>query len=201
MKTTTAKSPWLTRKALLFYDPAFLKLPARLSFTFILLLTAFNSGAQSVSPSTLNISGQSAAFGNYSFEWSVGEAASVATLSNSSLVVTTGVLQPYVSNQPVIRNLAGLWLPDEIRVYPNPTRDFIEINILHRFKGKNKLTLMDADGRKVMETEFIYNGNGRIERWDLSKLIIGQYFLYIQQVSPVTGKVVKRGAFTILKIN
>lgn len=170
----------------------------------LLLLTSIGAylfaPAQSISPSIINTTGHSVSSGNFHIEWSVGESA-ISTMSNGNLVVTSGVLQPYVANQPQIRNLAGLWLPDEIRVYPNPTRDIIEINILHRFKGKNKLELVDMQGRKVMETQFEYNGAGRIEKWNLSKLVAGEYFLYIQQLSPVTGKTIKRGAFKILKIN
>jgi hypothetical protein len=170
----------------------------------LLLLSLFScltlfAAAQSISPATVNSSGQSATFGNYRFEWSVGEGASTATSANGNIMVTAGVLQPFVSNQPITNNVRH-WLPEEVKVYPVPTKDFIEINILHQLTGKSKLELYDAQGRKIMEKAFQYYGTGRIEKWDLSKLAAGEYFLSVIQLSPVTGRPVKTGAFKIQKI-
>ena len=167
-------------------------------FTLLMLCTLF-SAAQTISPSTLNSTGQSASSGNFRFEWSVGEAAAIVTMSNGNLVVSSGVLQPFVSYQPASNGVSS-WQAGEVKVYPNPTKDFIEINLLHHLSGRSKLELFDALGVKVMETQFMYNGNGRIEKWDLSKLAAGTYFLNVIQLSAVTGRPVKKGAFKILKI-
>lgn len=168
-------------------------------FITLLLLAPIVVFSQTIEPSTINVTGNYKNTGNYQFEWSVGEATSIVTMSNSNIVVTTGVLQSFVAFQPELNTVEN-WLASEIKVYPNPTRDIVEINILHRLSGKNKLELYDMQGKKVMETTFEYYGTGRIERWDLSKLTTGTYILQIIQLSPVSGRPVKKGAFKILKI-
>jgi hypothetical protein len=120
-------------------------------------------------------------------------------MTNSNLVITSGVLQSFAASQPV-PNTVSTWLPDEIKIYPNPTRDIIEINILHKTAGKIKLEFLDNMGKKVMEKQFEYYGTGSSEKFDLSKLAAGQYFLNIQQLNPVNRRAVKKGAFKILKI-
>jgi len=171
----------------------------RVCLFFCFLIAGLFSEAQSVSPSTINVTGQSATFDNYQFEWSVGESASIITSSNSNLVITSGVLQSTATAQAA-PNTANTFLPGEIKIYPNPTRDIVEINILHRIAGKNKLELFDSRGRKVMEKQFEYNGTGMVEKWDLSKLAAGQYFLSIQLFDPANGGTGKKGAFKIIKI-
>ena len=156
--------------------------------------------AQLASPGTVNVSGESAAIGNYRFEWSLGESVAITTMINSNLLVTNGFLQFNVQNQPVA-NLVNSFLPDEIRVYPNPVQNILDINILHANRGKHQIELLDANGLKVKEVQLDYTGMGAIEKWNLSGLTAGQYFLNIRQMDAVTGRLVKSGAFKILKIN
>jgi hypothetical protein len=42
---------------------------------------------------------------------------------------------------------------------------------------------------------------GAIEKWNLSGLTAGQYFLNIRQMHPVNGRLVKKRAYKILKVN
>ena len=156
--------------------------------------------AQSMSPGTVNVSGESAAIGNYRFEWSLGESAAITTMENSNLLVTNGFLQFNVQNQPEV-NLVKSFLSDEIKVYPNPVKNILEINILHANKGKHQIELLDAKGNKIKEVQLVYDGMGALEKWNLSKLPSGQYFLNIRQMHPVNGRVVKKRAYKIFKVN
>ena len=156
--------------------------------------------AQSMSPGTVNVSGESAAIGNYRFEWSLGESAAITTMENSNLLVTNGFLQFNVQNQPEV-NLVKSFLSDEIKVYPNPVKNILEINILHANKGKHQIELLDASGVKVKEIQLDYNGMGALENWNLSGLPAGQYFLNIRQTNSVNGTLMKKGAYKILKVN
>ena len=156
--------------------------------------------AQSMSPGTVNVSGESAAIGNYRFEWSLGESAAITTMENSNLLVTNGLLQFNVENQPET-NLVTAFLPEEIRVFPNPVKNILDINILHANKGKHQIELLDASGVKVKEIQLDYNGMGALENWNLSGLPAGQYFLNIRQMHPVNGRVVKKRAYKIFKVN
>ena len=54
--------------------------------------------------------------------------------------------------------------------------------------------------KKVMEKQFESFGSGAIEKWDLSKLTSGNYFLHIRLTSPATGATIKQGAFKMYKI-
>ena len=156
--------------------------------------------AQSMSPGTVNVSGESAAIGKYRFEWSLGESVAITTMSNSNLLVTNGFLQFNVQNQP-LANLVKSFLSDEIRVYPNPVKNILEINILHAIKGKHQIELLDAKGGKIKEVQLVYDGMGALEKWNLSGLPTGQYILNIRQMHPVNGRVVKKRAYKILKVN
>jgi hypothetical protein len=92
-------------------------------------------------------------------------------------------------------------LSNEIRVYPNPVKNILDINILHANKGKHQIELLDAKGIKIKEVQLVYNGMGALEKWNLSGLPTGQYILNIRQMHSVNGRLVKKGAYKILKVN
>jgi hypothetical protein len=173
----------------------------RISLIIPLLLISLFSSAQSNYPYTVNVAGNQVTKGNYSIEWSVGESAAINTMDKSNLiVVTNGLLQYNVENQPET-NLVPSFLSNEIRVYPNPVKNELYINILHASKGNDQIELLDAKGVKLKEKVVIYNGMGALENWNLSGLKAGQYFLNVRHTHPVTGKLIKKGAYKILKVN
>ena len=75
------------------------------------------------------------------------------------------------------------------------------INILHASKGNHQIELLNEKGVKLKEKIVVYNGMGALEVWNISGLTTGQYFLNIRQTDGVTGKLIKKGAYKILKIN
>ena len=166
----------------------------------ISLLIGLASSAQTAAPYTVNIAGNQVATGKYNFEWSVGESAAISTMSEANLLVTNGLLQYQVENQPE-KNLIASFLADEIRVYPNPVKNELYINILHANKGKHQIELLDAKGIQIKQVQLNYTGMGALENWNLSGLPAGQYILNIRQADPVTGRLVKKGAYKILKNN
>ena len=167
----------------------------------ISILCGSAASAQLSAPYAINIAGNQITKGNYSVEWSVGESAAVNIMDNSDrYLFTNGLLQFSVQNQTE-NNLAPTFLTNEVRVYPNPVRNELYINILHASKGNDQLELLDEKGVKVKEKIVVYNGMGALEVWNLSGLTAGQYFLNIRHTHPVTGRLVKKGAYKILKIN
>jgi len=166
----------------------------------LLLFFVTASTAQTTAPYAVNIAGNQASVGNFNLEWSVGESAAITTMGNSNLIVTNGLLQNNVENQSE-SNKIGIFLPNEIKVYPNPVKNILDINILHANKGKHLIELFDAKGVKIKEVQLVYNGLGALESWNLSSLSAGQYILNIRQMHPATGKQVKNGVFKILKVN
>jgi len=167
----------------------------------ISLLIGLVSSAQMKTPYAINIAGNQVTKGNYSVEWSVGESAATNIMDNSDLYLfTNGLLQYSVQNQ-VENNLVPSFLTNEVVVYPNPVRNELHINILHAEKGNDLIELLDEKGTKLKEKVVVYNGMGALENWNLSGLKAGQYFLNIRHSHPVTGRLIKKGAYKILKIN
>ena len=173
---------------------------ATVAILLLFFISSTTQAQQAAYPSTINVAGHSSTVGNYALEWSVGESAAITTMNNSNLLVTNGLLQYNVENQPEV-NLIASFLPGEIRVYPNPVKNILHINILHANKGKHQIELLDAIGDKLKQVQLYYNGMGALESWNLGGLPAGQYILNIRQTHPVTGRLVKKGAYKILKIN
>jgi hypothetical protein len=164
-------------------------------------LIGLASSAQMKAPYAINIAGNQVTKGNYSIEWSVGESAATNIMDNSDLYLfTNGLLQYSVQNQ-VENNLVPSFLTNEIRLYPNPVKNELYINILHAEKGNDLIELLDEKGTKLKENIVVYNGMGALEIWNLAGLKAGQYFVNIRHTHPVTGRLIKKGAFKILKIN
>ena len=167
----------------------------------ISILFGSTASAQLSAPYAINIAGNQVTKGNYSVEWSVGESAAVNIMDNSDrYLFTNGLLQFSVHNQAE-NNLAPSFLTNEVVVYPNPVRNELHINILHASKGNDLIELLDEKGVKLKEKIVVYNGMGALENWNLSGLKAGQYFLNIRHTHPVTGRLIKKGAYKILKIN
>ena len=171
--------------------------------TFLVLFLLFGkiSFSQISAPYTINIAGNQVTKGNYAIEWSVGESAAINIMDNSDqYVFTNGLLQYNVENQTET-NLVASFLTNEIRLYPNPIKNELYINILHAEKGNDLIELLDEKGTKLKEKVVVYNGMGALENWNLSGLKAGQYFVNIRHTHPVTGRLIKKGAYKILKIN
>lgn len=166
----------------------------------IFLFMVLRAPAQFIYPSTINITGQGVRSGNYQFELSFGESASIITMNNAQMVVTSGVLQSFSAIQPQVNNVFS-WQASEISIYPNPVKDMVEINFLHRTAGKSRLELYDTHGRKLMEKQFDYYGFGKTEKLNLSQLANGTYFIHIHQMNGITGELLKQGTYRILKVN
>ena len=167
----------------------------------IFLLTGTISFSQITAPYTINIAGNQVTRGSYAIEWSVGESAAINIMDNSDqYVFTNGLLQYNVENQTET-NLVASFLTNEIRMYPNPIKNELYINILHASKGNDLIELLDEKGTKLKEKIVVYNGMGALEIWNLAGLKAGQYFVNIRHTHPVTGKLIKKGAYKILKTN
>jgi hypothetical protein len=172
-----------------------------ISLIIPLLLIGSLSSAQSLYPYTVNSAGNQVAINKYSIEWSVGESSAVDIMDNNDqYLFTNGFLQYNVENQKA-DNLIPSFLSNEIRLYPNPVRNELSINLLHASKGNHQIELLDAKGSKLKEIQIKYNGMGALENWNLSGLKAGHYFLNIRHTDGVTGKLKKNGVFKILKVN
>jgi hypothetical protein len=168
---------------------------------FTSIFCGVTATAQLSAPYAINIAGNQVTKGNYNIEWSVGESAAINIMDNSdNYLFTNGLLQFSVQNQTE-NNFVASFLTNEIRMYPNPIKNQLYINILHSSKGNDMIELLDEKGVKLKEKLVVYNGMGALEIWNLSGLKAGQYFVNIRHTHPVTGRLIKKGAFKIFKIN
>ena len=170
----------------------------QLLFFTVGIFFSLSSFSQSVAPATLNVTGGSAIFTYWRFEWSIGEMTAIETMSSPTLIVTNGVLQPGTNTPATIDN-AHAWDKDEIRILPNPTANWIEIDFFSKQQGKVTLNFYDETGRELGQKQFDYYGTGRIEKMDLTPYPSGQYFLNIQ-LTPTGTSVAKYGTFKVQKI-
>jgi hypothetical protein len=156
------------------------------------------SNSQSVSPSILNVTGGTNMFTFYRIEWSFGEATAIATLSSPNLIVTSGVLQPGTDRPATVNNTTA-WDRDEIKILPNPTQSWLEIDFFSKQQGNVTLTLFDEAGRSIVQRQFTYYGTGSIQKMDLTSYPNGQYFLNIR-LDPSGTSVAKRGTYKVQKL-
>lgn len=170
-----------------------------ISSVFVFFFLHFANG-QSVTPSVLNIGGGTFNAGYYQFEWSVGEMA-LANQMNSIgnfYVFTNGFIQPYILN-PSGNNTNLVFGNDEIKVFPNPASDYVEINFFTKQRGKLKINLYDASGKNIWSREIMSYGVDLIERIPLAQFGNATYVLKIT-LDAKPGYTSKHGAYKIIKI-
>lgn len=143
---------------------------------FLLFATAFAARGQGVGPSVMNSAGGNGTAGGNSFSWSMGEMALVSTVSNGSLVVTQGVLQPSEQPTGIHQNTLSA---DALHVFPNPTTSLLYIQ--PDFNGAAKLdyTLMDVTGKVIFSQHANLQGGNEKQTINLNALANGHYVLQV----------------------
>ncbi|MER3498749.1 MAG: hypothetical protein C4308_09005 [Chitinophagaceae bacterium] len=119
--------------------------------SLLAIYLALASYSQSIAPGIINSSGGTFNDPNYYYriDWSVGEMSLVNTMQSYGgsgvYVLTNGFLQPYVNTPGTINN-GGTFGTDEIKVFPNPAVNYVEIDIFTKQKGTFKMQLYNAVG-------------------------------------------------------
>jgi hypothetical protein len=160
----------------------------------------FCSNSQVVAPSVMNTAGGTTQSGYYQFEWSIGELALVGEMAgtSNSYVITNGFIQPFIQ-YPAKVNINNIFADDEIKVFPNPASNYVEINFLTKQKGRITTSFYDGAGKKIYTTSDVYYGIGLIKKIPVSKLPNEVYMLHVD-LDPYPGYVSKKGIYKIIKI-
>ena len=175
-----------------------------LSSLAVFFAISFSFG-QTVAPAVVNTAGGSFNDPNYyfRFDWSVGEMALVDKMQSFAgvglYIITNGLLQPYV-NTPGTGNNNSTFGSEEIRVFPNPATNYVEIDFLTKQRGMVSFSLYDNIGQRIYFKSFLSYGLDRIERISLGRFAAGTYMLHIE-LDPDEGFVSKKGNFKIIKTN
>lgn len=180
----------------------------------LLLLYALQSRSQAVVspviPGTLNIGGGSAKMAqDFEVDWSIGESTVIDTYSgqnnySNSIVdskwsVTSGVLQPYDIVHIIYNSLIPNWTNQEIRFYPVPAHNIINIDFRSVTSGTITIQLYSREGKLIGTREFYQINGNSTQKWDLTNRPGGDYYFRILLSHP-DGKVVKQGTFKIEKL-
>lgn len=166
----------------------------------IVLFYCTHLNSQVVGPSVINSTGGNFQSGYYQFEWSLGEMSLVndMTSPDNSFIVTNGFIQSHIQ-YPFGSNSNNIFGNDEIKVFPNPATNYVEINFLTKQQGRITINFYDASGKKVYVTSDAYYGVGLIKRIPVSHLPNEVYMLHVN-LDASKGYISKKGIYKIIKI-
>jgi len=164
-------------------------------FLFIFGATINFSQAQVQQSATVNATGGSAQLSGNTYEWSVGEMVLVNTVTTTNLVVTQGLLQPILNTTDIRHPELSA---DQLKVYPNPTKDIVFIQ--PGLKPNTSLTLLvyDISGRAFFRKTLVLKTGTEVQTVDLGTYAAGSYLLDI--VAGTSGSS-SRNTFKIQKLN
>ena len=160
------------------------RLPQIMIAGCLLILTFGSMSAQSLDRFVIGATGGEATNASYQLEFTAGEAAT-GTLESGTFILNQGFNQPSsqsnTSNQPTIEAI--------YRLYPNPTKSFVSLELDLSTASPLSLSLHDIHGRQLGET---ISSPGYVnsfsQQWDLSQYAIGIYVIRV--ISP-SGEAVK----------
>ena len=144
------------------------------------LLFCIRGQSQSIAPFAFNASGGS--FDNPSsytrYEWSFGELVLTDTYTSTgnNLILTNGLLQPCTDKIPG-EYTVFFFTKNEWKIFPNITTGAFELDFFLTSPGLMQLQLTDAMGKVLNTRKFNYHCCDRIERYDISNLADGVYFI------------------------
>jgi len=146
---------------------------------------------------------------NFIVDWSIGESTIIETffgrntqenlLLTSKSFVTSGVLQPTDWFHIPILRTETLRL-DEVRVYPVPAKNFVNLDFRSGDIGYFYVTLYDNSGKIIETKEMVKSEKPISQNWNISKLASGIYYFKVL-IRPNSYKIEKSGVFKFQKIN
>ena len=96
-------------------------------------------------------------------------AATGGTATDGSLMTATG------------QNLfSGTDTTSAVSVFPNPSRDQVQLRLDNALTGQVRLTVMDASGRPLKEFEYTKGMGSLLETLNVQDLPVGIYFIRVQ---------------------
>jgi hypothetical protein len=161
-------------------------------------------------PATLNVGGGSAAITpTFVVDWSIGESTLIDTYYGQNSYantivglnwsVTSGILQPFDNIHIIYNSLIPTWTNQEIRFYPVPTHDIINIDFRSVTSGKISIQLFSREGKLLGLREFYQINGNTTQKWDLTNMPGGNYYFRITLSAP-DGSILKQGTFKIEKL-
>jgi Secretion system C-terminal sorting domain len=181
----------------------------RSTFFGIMLISVTSGYGQSQIPQTINASGGITKNKGYTTQWSIGELTLVNEMDNvdSTYIITNGFIQPTDGLVPPPIQQSALSLGQHVlssanlKIFPNPTRDILDVELLQSIMGRVVVQLSDELGHIVYTHELSLFGSGLSEKINMRGLMKGVYILYIKKLNPVSGLYeLETGSYKIIKL-
>jgi hypothetical protein len=134
--------------------------------------------------------------GNFVISYTIGEMPLVSTEKSNGLVITQGILQPFIS---IADTVYECFSQTEVRVYPNPTPGIFSLQLSMFKVGTVKTVLYDAAGKMLQQDDFAYN-TFATKQYNIQQLANGRYYLQLFFTEAGNNKA-KKCAYTIQKLN
>ena len=173
----------------------------------LLILNSSQGFSQTISkdtiaPSIINATGGSFIHNQITYEWSIGEGLITDAMQSGTIVVVNGMLQPAAPESAVrYYHIKNKWSNDEIKIYPNPSKDWVTIRFLSVETGWINMRFVDAAGRSLYSKRFYYPSGSHVERINLSHYASGNYFLDIDLEISISGQSIQKyGSYNIQKL-
>ncbi len=147
----------------------------------ILLLLSSAISAQTIERSVISAYGTSATAGNISVDMTVGEVA-VTTAQAGSILVTQGFHQPTDGSVSIDK---GLGVQVDYKLYPNPSTDFLTLELRAASQTTVFVNVIDARGRLTsLESKTLQLGPSTVEtQWNTQLLSEGMYLIVVKNES------------------
>ena len=142
-------------------------------FICLFLVVFLHVKAQTVAPELVSTAGDSFSNTNYQLDWSIGESIT-ATHSNGTNVLTQGFHQ---NTYEVLLLVDDFQTAIDISVYPNPTTNFININVGDAAFQQMQYTITDYVGKTIKKA----NLNTDTEQISFANYANGTYFLTVKR--------------------
>jgi hypothetical protein len=152
------------------------------------------SNAQSISPATFNNGG---GFSGGS-EWSIGESVSIASFSASSILLTTGVLQPLSNVVTSINEYGPLVFGQQISIGPNPALNYLDFKANFSQIGSLHFQMLDAKSKILITKEQGSVFSVYQTRLQLDTYASGIYYIKVF-FKPISG-ILQTGVYKIIKL-
>ncbi len=137
---------------------------------FLFACCALNfSMAQSLSPEVISSAGSSFTNSSATLDWTVGEPVT-STLNNSNNILSQGFHQPNLLVTAISEAAADY----SVTLFPNPTVDLIQLQILNTLNEIIFIDLHNAEGKLLLSQQINTSSNLQI---DMSKYSTGTYLL------------------------
>ena len=165
----------------------------------ILMLLIFS--ATGYCQQSFTVASNSATINNMKFDYSIGEMTLVSTERNTSIIVTQGQLQPMHSNastSPQSENASTL-LANQIKVFPNPTENILNIESFEDQEASINYQLFDASGKLIINKSLLWEKGPNKVIIELKSYAAGSYYLLISK--PGVSGTLENFSYKIQKTN